>query len=111
MTYFTLKLMGLPMGFYEWHICNLYLLFSEAAGHSGLRIHATSPNPLTRLMRILDAELVIEESMRITIFIIGKGGGRAITMENRRAFGIVCSAHALIGLRAWLPTLIMIIWS
>lgn len=61
MTYATLKLMGLPMGFYEWHICNLYLMFSEAAGHSGLRVHAAPPNPFTWLMRIFDADLVIED--------------------------------------------------
>lgn len=61
MTYATLKLMGLPMGFYEWHICNLYVLFAEAAGHSGLRLQATPPNPLTWLMRMFDAELVIED--------------------------------------------------
>ena len=61
MTYATMKLMGFPMGFYEWHICNLYVLFAEAAGHSGLRLQATPPNPLTWLMRIFDAELVIED--------------------------------------------------
>lgn len=61
MTYFTMKLMGMPMGFYEWHICQLYVMFAELAGHSGLRIHATPPNPLTWLMRMFDAELVIED--------------------------------------------------
>lgn len=61
MTWGTMKLMGMPMGFYEWHICQLYVLFAELAGHSGLRIHASPPNPLTWLMRMFDAELVIED--------------------------------------------------
>lgn len=61
MAYFTMKAMGFPMGFYEWHICQLYVLFAEMAGHSGLRIHARVPNPLTWAMRWFDAELVIED--------------------------------------------------
>ncbi|KAI9045615.1 sterol desaturase family protein [Aspergillus affinis] len=61
MTWGTMRLMGLPMGFYEWHICQLYVLFAELAGHSGLRIHASPPNPLTWLMRMFGAELVIED--------------------------------------------------
>ncbi|KAJ5086739.1 hypothetical protein NUU61_008046 [Penicillium alfredii] len=61
MTYFAMKFMGLPMGFYEWHICQMYVLFAELAGHSGLRLHASPPNPLTWLMRMFDAELVIED--------------------------------------------------
>ncbi|KAK3190801.1 hypothetical protein K4F52_003117 [Lecanicillium sp. MT-2017a] len=61
LTYFTLKFMGFPMGFYEWHICNLYVTFSEAIGHSGLRLQVTPPNPLTWLMKMFDAELVIED--------------------------------------------------
>ncbi len=61
MTYFTMKLMGLPMGFYEWHVCNLYLNFAEAIGHSGLRLQISPPNPLTWLMRMFDAELVVED--------------------------------------------------
>lgn len=61
MTYLTMKFLGFPMGFYEWHICQLYVMFAELAGHSGLRLHASPPNPLTWLMRIFHAELVIED--------------------------------------------------
>ncbi|KAJ6065322.1 hypothetical protein N7444_000975 [Penicillium canescens] len=61
MTYFTMKLIGMPMGFYEWHVCQLYVMFAELAGHSGLRLHASPPNPLTWLMRMFDAEMVIED--------------------------------------------------
>ncbi|KAJ6062071.1 uncharacterized protein N7446_006191 [Penicillium canescens] len=52
---------GMPMGFYEWHVCQLYVMFAELAGHSGLRLHASPPNPLTWLMRMFDAEMVIED--------------------------------------------------
>ncbi|KAJ5094689.1 hypothetical protein N7456_010550 [Penicillium angulare] len=61
MAYFTMKFMGFPMGFYEWHIAQLYVLFAEVAGHSGLRLHACVPNPLSWFMKAFDAELVIED--------------------------------------------------
>ena len=61
MTYFTMKFMGFPMGFYEWWICHQYVVFAEIAGHSGLRLHTVPPNTLTWLLRIFNAELVIED--------------------------------------------------
>ncbi|THC90557.1 hypothetical protein EYZ11_009978 [Aspergillus tanneri] len=61
MTYFTMKLMGMPMGFYEWWICHQYVVFAELAGHSGLRLVATPPNTLSWLLRIFNAELIIED--------------------------------------------------
>lgn len=61
MTFFSMKLMGLPMGFYEWFICQNYVVFSEIAGHSGIRLHAATPNLTTWLMRMFNAELVIED--------------------------------------------------
>ncbi|CAG8254601.1 unnamed protein product [Penicillium nalgiovense] len=61
MTWFTMRFLGMPMGFYEWHVCQMYVIFAELAGHSGLRLHASPPNPLTWLMRMFDAELVIED--------------------------------------------------
>lgn len=61
MTYFTMKLMGMPMGFYEWWICHQYVVFAELAGHSGLRLHSTPPNLFTWLLRMFDSELVIED--------------------------------------------------
>ncbi|KAL1876640.1 hypothetical protein Plec18167_005047 [Paecilomyces lecythidis] len=60
-TYATLKLMGFPMGYYEWLICNFYVQFAEAYGHSGLRLQMSPPNTFTWLMRIFDADLVIED--------------------------------------------------
>ena len=61
MAFFTMKLMGLPMGFYDWWVCHQYVMFAELAGHSGLRLHATPPNTLSWLLRLFDAELVIED--------------------------------------------------
>lgn len=60
-TYFTMKLLGMPMGFYEWWICHQYVMFTELAGHSGLRIVSTPPSTLTWLLRLLGAELIIED--------------------------------------------------
>ena len=60
-TYFTLRLLGVPMGFYEWWVCHQYVVFAELAGHSGLRFHATTPSTLTWLLEAFDAELVIED--------------------------------------------------
>ncbi|KAJ6027457.1 uncharacterized protein N7446_003951 [Penicillium canescens] len=60
-TYFSLKLMGLPMGFYEWWICQEYVGFSEVVGHSGLRIHLIVPSTISWLLRLLSSELNIED--------------------------------------------------
>lgn len=60
-TYFSMKFMGFPMGFYEWWICHQYIVFAELAGHSGLRIVATPPNPFNWLLRAFGAELIIED--------------------------------------------------
>ncbi|OJJ81577.1 sterol desaturase family protein [Aspergillus glaucus CBS 516.65] len=61
MTYFTLKAVGLPMGFYEWWFCHMYVMFAELAGHSGLRLHAIPPSTLSWFLKLFDAELVIED--------------------------------------------------
>ncbi|OJZ83669.1 fatty acid hydroxylase superfamily protein [Aspergillus piperis CBS 112811] len=61
MTYFSMKLMGMPMGFYEWWICHQYVMFTELAGHSGLRMHASPPSTLDWLLKLIGAELVIED--------------------------------------------------
>ncbi|ODM18559.1 hypothetical protein SI65_06431 [Aspergillus cristatus] len=61
MTYGTMKVMGFPMGFYEWWVCQQYIVFTEILGHSGLRMEATAVNPWTWLLRLCDMELVIED--------------------------------------------------
>lgn len=61
MAYGTMKLLGFPMGFYEWWVCSQFVIFTELLGHSGLRMEATAVSPLSWLLRILDLELVIED--------------------------------------------------
>lgn len=61
MTYLPTKFLGFPMGFYEWHLCQLDVMFAELAGHCGLRLHVSPPNPLTWLTRSFNAKLIIED--------------------------------------------------
>lgn len=61
MTYFSLRFLGLPMGFYEWWICHEYVAFAEVFGHSGLRIHMTVPSTLSWLLAMVGCEIVIED--------------------------------------------------
>ncbi|KAE8330325.1 hypothetical protein BDV39DRAFT_202128 [Aspergillus sergii] len=60
-TYGTMKLMGFPMGFYEWWFCQQYIIFTEILGHSGLRMIATAVNPWTSFLRLFDMELLLED--------------------------------------------------
>lgn len=60
-TYFTMRFMGLPMGFYEWFICSQFVVFAELAGHSGLRLHTVPPSTVSWLLEYFDCELVIED--------------------------------------------------
>ncbi|PYH40697.1 sterol desaturase family protein [Aspergillus saccharolyticus JOP 1030-1] len=61
LAYWSLKLMGCPMGFYEWWICHQYVMFSELTGHSGLRVWSTAPSTLSWLLRLTGTELVLED--------------------------------------------------
>ncbi|KAB8213548.1 hypothetical protein BDV33DRAFT_196850 [Aspergillus novoparasiticus] len=61
MTYFTMRLKGLPMGYYEWYICQQYVVFSEVAGHSGLRLYAPTPNLASWVMKLFDVDEAIED--------------------------------------------------
>ncbi|KAJ9249447.1 hypothetical protein DTO207G8_6714 [Paecilomyces variotii] len=61
MTFFTMKVMGFPIGFYEWWVCNMYVVWSELAGHSGLRLIAQPPSTLSWLLKYFNCELLIED--------------------------------------------------
>lgn len=62
LAFYTLKKgFGLPLGFYELWICHQYLIFTEVLGHSGLRLYATAPSPLSWLYRALGVEGIIED--------------------------------------------------
>jgi sterol desaturase/sphingolipid hydroxylase (fatty acid hydroxylase superfamily) len=60
-SYVTMKLVGMPMGFYEWWFCGQYIILTEIAGHSGVRVYATAPSTLTFVLRYFHAELNIED--------------------------------------------------
>lgn len=61
LAYGTMKLVGFPMGFYEWWVCQLYVVCTEILGHSGLRIATTAINPWTWLLRVFGMELMLED--------------------------------------------------
>ncbi|KAF6802515.1 fatty acid hydroxylase superfamily protein [Colletotrichum musicola] len=61
LTYMTLRFMGLPMGFYDWWLCQQYVIFTELSGHSGLRIYATTPTPFAYPLRWFNCDLVLED--------------------------------------------------
>jgi sterol desaturase/sphingolipid hydroxylase (fatty acid hydroxylase superfamily) len=61
LAFYSCRAFGLPMGFYETFICYEHIMFVEAFGHSGLRIHATPPITAASLLRYFNLELVIED--------------------------------------------------
>ncbi|KAK4497775.1 hypothetical protein PRZ48_010428 [Zasmidium cellare] len=61
LTYGTLKLMGFPMGFYDWWICHQYIVFTELFGHSGVRVFTTPPSTNSLFLRAFKAELATED--------------------------------------------------
>lgn len=61
LTFATLSVIGLPLGFYEWWICYEYVTYAEIMGHSGVRVHTVVPSPVTWLLKLCDAELALED--------------------------------------------------
>jgi len=61
MTFYTLRLMGFPMGYYDLWMCNQYIVFTELFGHSGMRILANPPSSIQWFLQIFDAQLCIED--------------------------------------------------
>jgi len=61
MTYYTLRLLGFPMGYYDLWMCNQYIVFTELFGHSGMRILANPPSSVQWFLQIFDAQLCIED--------------------------------------------------
>nr|POF13555.1 fatty acid hydroxylase vlma [Quercus suber] len=61
MTWGTLRLLGFPMGFFEWWVCHQYIVWTELWGHSGLRLYVTPPTTATPLLKLFDAELTTED--------------------------------------------------
>lgn len=61
MAYFTLRLLGFNLGFYEWWICHEYVFFTEVMGHSGLRLYLIPPSTFSWLLKLVDCELLLED--------------------------------------------------
>lgn len=61
LAYGTMKLMGLPMGFADWWLCQQYVVWTELWGHSGLRLLVTPPTTATPFLKLIGAELVTED--------------------------------------------------
>ncbi|KAG5927021.1 hypothetical protein E4U42_002704 [Claviceps africana] len=57
----TFWLAGHPLGFYEWWICQQYVVYAEVGGHSGLRLHLCAPSTLHPLLAALGMELCVED--------------------------------------------------
>nr|POE46848.1 fatty acid hydroxylase vlma [Quercus suber] len=61
LTWATMKVIGFPMGFYDWWLCHQYVVFTELFGHSGVRLFVTPPTTATPLLKFFDAELLTED--------------------------------------------------
>ena len=61
LAFFSVRLMGMPMGFYETWICYEYVIFIELFGHSGLRVFGNPPLTFAPLLKLLNLELAIED--------------------------------------------------
>ena len=61
MTFFSMRALGFPMGFYEWWVGHMYIMFAELAGHSGVRLATCPPNTLSPLLGLVGGNLGIED--------------------------------------------------
>lgn len=61
LTYYTMRALGMNLGFYDWWICLSYVIYSETMGHSGVRVHSTVTSTLYPLLRFFDVELALED--------------------------------------------------
>jgi sterol desaturase/sphingolipid hydroxylase (fatty acid hydroxylase superfamily) len=61
LTYASMKLVGFPMGFYEWWFSQQFVMFTEVIGHSGLRLYATPPSPFDWALKYFRVELTTED--------------------------------------------------
>ncbi|KAJ2963048.1 hypothetical protein NQ176_g10886 [Zarea fungicola] len=61
MTYLSFRAFGIPLGFYDWFICHQYIAFTEAGGHSGLRLYIQAASPFESILKYFNAEIAIED--------------------------------------------------
>lgn len=60
-TWATMEVLGFHMGFYDWWMCQQFIVFTEVIGHSGLRIHLTAASTLHWVLDYLGLELAVED--------------------------------------------------
>ncbi|GAB7324343.1 hypothetical protein MBLNU13_g08298t2 [Cladosporium sp. NU13] len=59
LSYLTLRSgLRLPMPFYDWWICQAFILSAEIMGHSGLRVHAVAPGLASFVLEFVGYEAV-----------------------------------------------------
>lgn len=62
LTFLTTRfVLGLPLDFYQFWICQTFILYAEALGHSGLRVFTNPPSMAAGLLRYFGVDLVIED--------------------------------------------------
>lgn len=61
LTWLSFRAFGIPLGFYDWFICHQYIAFTEAGGHSGLRLYIEAASPFAPILKYFNLELVIED--------------------------------------------------
>ncbi|EFY98956.1 hypothetical protein MHUMG1_05897 [Metarhizium humberi] len=61
LTYATFWSLGMPLGFYNWWMCQQYIVYTEVWGHSGIRVHLAAPSTLSWLLTALNMELCVED--------------------------------------------------
>ncbi|KAG5993888.1 hypothetical protein E4U43_003367 [Claviceps pusilla] len=57
----TFWLAGHPLGFYDWWMCQQYVVYTEVWGHSGIRVHLAAPSSLSWLLSALGMDLCVED--------------------------------------------------
>lgn len=61
MTWVTMSALGFNMGFYDWWMCQQFIIYTEVMGHSGLRLHLTAASTLYWVLDFLGLELALED--------------------------------------------------
>ena len=61
MTFYAMRWLGLHLDFYQWWTCQVYVIFSEIWGHSGLRVHFSPPMPFIHVLFALGLEGAAED--------------------------------------------------
>lgn len=61
LTFFSMSALGFKLGFYEWWVCQQYIVYTEVWGHSGLRVHLVAPSTFAPILTLIGCELAVED--------------------------------------------------